>query len=340
MPKKRKSKSLRYYLRIAGLTAGTLLIATACYAGYIYLKANEAIHRIAAPADAMNMKTDASNEAQKEIRPFIVLLAGVDSRAGSGGTQNTDVLMLVSINPLTHSASMVSLPRDLLLKPKILPDRKANYYFAYYYAKDKASAISNTKQFFSDLFKLPIDYMAVVNFDALRQMVDAVGGLEIDVDMDMKYVDNVDGTRIDLKKGLQKLNGQQVLDFVRYRKSNRGTQESSDFARNDRQKQVIKHIAGKLGAFQGMSQWGKILDIIGENVKTDVPETVLRQWIFNFNSIKPEQIQSLNMNASWKSPYVYIKQEDLIQALATLRADVGLKAENQHKLGDVVGVEK
>ncbi|MBB6670725.1 LCP family protein [Cohnella nanjingensis] len=326
---------------IVGLAAGTLFLAAAAYAGHIYWKANSTLHRIAAPAPTGTegaANRGAPDEDPTDIKPFLLLLAGLDSRAGSGGTLNTDVLMLVSVNPQNHSASMVSLPRDLLLKPPHLPDRKANFYYAYYSAKDKASAIPNTKRFFSDLFQLPIDYMAVVDFDALRQVVEAVGGLEIDVDMDMKYVDNADGTRIDLRKGLQKLNGQQVLDFVRYRKSNQGTQESSDFARNDRQQQVIKQIVEKLGAFQGMSQWSRILDIIGDNVKTDVPETVQRQWLFHFNTVKPAQIHSLNLNAVWKSPYVYIEKEDLMQALAALQEEAGVSSVHRRDIGNVVGV--
>lgn len=226
---------------------------------------------------------------------MIFLLAGVDSRDGGGGVMNTDVLMLVSFNPDTKSTSFLSLPRDLLLKPKSLPSRKANYYYAYHYIKDKTEAIPNTKEFFSNLLGLPIDHMVVVNFDVLQETVDLLGGLTIDVDMDMKYTDTADGTHIDLKKGLQKLDGQQVLDFVRYRKSNQGTAESSDFQRNDRQQQVIKQILDKLGNFQGVSQWGNILDIIGENVKTDIPQADLQQWLFNF----------LNLNQSILIPYMW-----------------------------------
>jgi LCP family protein required for cell wall assembly len=245
---------------------------------------------------------------------------------------NTDLLMLVSFNPQTHSASLLSLPRDLLLKPKSLPSRKANYYYAYYYIKDRSTVIPNTKRFFGDLLGLPIDHMVVVNFDAIRQTVDALGGLIIDVDMDMKYNDSADGTHIDLKKGLQTLNGKQVLDFVRYRKSNQGTQESSDFARNDRQQLVIKQIIEKLGAFQGISQWGKVLDIIGENVKSDIPERDLQQWVFNFPTVKPDHIRSLNVESRWKSPYVYVNKEDLQHALAALRDEAGVSSESQLNL--------
>lgn len=338
MTKKRKPKAFRLAIWIVCCAAAALLLGSAAYVGRLYYKANETLHKIAAPPDAAAVKPAGGlADDGHGLDPFLLLLAGLDSRAGSGGTLNTDVLMLISVNPATRSASIVSLPRDLLLKPPGLPDRKANYYYAYFYNKDKQTAIPRTKQFFSDLLKLPIDYMALVDFDALRQVVDAVGGLEIDVDMDMKYVDHADGTRIDLRKGLQKLDGQQALDFVRYRKSNQGTGESSDFERNERQQQVIKQIVGKLGAFQGVSQWGRILDIIGDNVTSDIPEKVLRGWIANFGRVKPDRIESLSLDAVWRSPYVYVDKSELTNALDALRREAG-HAEGVRPLGDVVGV--
>ncbi|WP_314588288.1 LCP family protein [Paenibacillus terrigena] len=343
MIRNHKSTLLRRTIWISALVLGTLLLVTAGYLGHLYYKADSAIERMAAPSDAMQEKDDQSHELvtnEKAIRPFLMLLAGIDNREGSGGTLNTDVLMFISYNPETRSASMMSLPRDLLMKPKDLPNRKANFYYAYYAIKDKDAAIANTKRFYRDMLGLPIDYMALVNFDALRQIVDTVGGLEIDVDMDMKYVDTADGTHIDLKKGLQKLDGQKTLDFVRYRKSNRGSQESSDFARGERQQQVIKQLTDKLSAFQGMAQWGKVLDIIGDNVKTDMPANELKQWLFNFPTYYPKMIRSLHVEADWKSPYVYAKEEDMRQALADLRAEVGDKEDSPIRLGDVMGLMK
>ncbi|AJS58680.1 LCP family protein [Paenibacillus sp. IHBB 10380] len=335
MSVKPKRKAIRKVMMIIYLVIIALILGAGIYMGYIYYKADAAIQRMAAPE---NLSDNPSGYVKKEsIQPMIFLLAGIDSREGGGGLMNTDVLMLVSFNPQNRSASLLSLPRDLLLKPKSLPSHKANYYYAYYYIRDRSEVIPNTKRFFGDLLGLPIDHMVVVNFDAIRHTVDALGGLIIDVDMDMKYSDSTDGTQIDLKKGLQTLNGKQVLDFVRYRKSNEGTQESSDFARNDRQQLVIKQIIEKLGAFQGISQWGKVLDIIGENVKSDIPEPNLQQWVFNFPIIKPDHIRSLHVESRWKSPYVYANKEDLQHALTALRNEADISSESPLYL-EAVGV--
>lgn len=328
---KRKRSTTRKILTIISLVIGTIILGIGAYVGYLYQKADTAIERMAAPVTAQPV-IPPTTETKVSVEPMIFLLAGLDSRDGGDGVMNTDVLMLVSFNPQTRSTSLLSLPRDLLLKPKSLPSRKANYYYAYHYIKNKSEVIPNTKEFFSDLLGLPIDHMVVVNFDVLRQTVDLLGGLTIDVDMDMKYTDNADGTHIDLKKGLQKLDGKHVLDFVRYRKSNQGTGESSDFERNDRQQQVIKQILDKLGAFQGVSQWGKVLDIIGDNVKTDIPEADLQQWVYSFPKIKPDHIQSLQVESRWKSPYVYLDKEELKQALTTLRDEAGVSSQSPFHL--------
>lgn len=339
MSNKRKWTTTRKILTSIGLVLGGTIIGVGVYAGYLYKKTDDAIQRMAAP---VTVQPTAAPEEKKEsvsVEPMIFLLAGVDSRDGGGGVMNTDVLMLVSFNPDTKSTSFLSLPRDLLLKPKSLPSRKANYYYAYHYIKDKTEAIPNTKEFFSNLLGLPIDHMVVVNFDVLQETVDLLGGLTIDVDMDMKYTDTADGTHIDLKKGLQKLDGKQVLDFVRYRKSNQGTAESSDFQRNDRQQQVIKQILDKLGNFQGVSQWGNVLDIIGDNVKTDIPQADLQQWLLNFPKLKPDHINSLHVESLWKSPYVYVNKEDLEQALTTLSTEAGVSSESSLHLENIGTVD-
>ncbi|MBB6675340.1 LCP family protein [Cohnella nanjingensis] len=344
----KNKKWLRKTLIRASITLGALILAVGGYAGYLYYKADDAIGKMSShepAATATPTAPAATNEGgaepvkQDEYRPHTFLLAGIDHRVGSGGSLNTDVLMLGSINPGTHSASLVSLPRDLQLKPKTLSAHKANYYYAYFYNKDKETALTETKAFYSELFDFPIDYMVLINFDGLRKLVDAVGGLDIDVDMDMRYKDSADGTDINLKKGLQHLDGKKVLDFVRYRKSNEGTQQSSDIARNTRQQQVIKELTDQLATFQGMTQWGKVLDLLGDNVKTDIPESEMRQWIYGFNKVKPNTIDMIPLESRWESPYIYVKEDDLKQALASLRTEVGLTHTGNLKLADVVGVD-
>lgn len=339
----------RKALMIVCIALGAIVLCFGALAGVFAYKANNTIHKIAAQepssssssaspsASSPEVTASGSDAPEESERPITFLLAGIDNREGSGGTLNTDVLMLASLNPKTHSASLLSLPRDLQVKPKTLSAHKANYYYAYFYNQDKETALTATKQFYSDLLQFPIDHMILINFDGLRKLVDALGGVTVDVDMDMKYRDTADGTDIDLKKGVQKLDGKQTLDFVRYRKSNEGTQESSDIARNGRQQQVLSQVADKLASFQGMTQWYHVLDILGDNVKTDIPENDLKDWMLNYKTMKPNQIQMLPLETRWDSPYIYANKDNLEQALNTLRTEAELPPSDMSDLEDVIG---
>lgn len=331
----------------AGAFAGALLIGAALYAGSLIYKADQAIGQIAAPPPSGTENGTSGGEhttdREQAGKPFSMMIAGVDHRAGSGGSMNADVMMLVALNPGSRTATVLSLPRDMQLKPGNISAQKANYYYAYYYNKDRDTAISNTRTFFSDLLQVPIDYMAVVDFDGFRQLVDALGGLQIDVDMDMRYIDNFDGTNINLKKGPQTLTGKETLDFVRYRKSNQGTAESSDLARNERQHQVLSQLLNKLTSFSGIAQWGDVLDIGGKSLKTDVPEATIREWISSFRKLKPDQIDFVSVDGRWESPYIVPDEEELKAALHALRVTLELPEERlkeaeEYRISQVVRV--
>jgi LCP family protein required for cell wall assembly len=334
--KKKKSKRQIIVIVISSILA-IIIIGVCSFTGYMYLKADAAITKIAAPKSitkpestlnpsSVSVEDKPIVEARK-ANAFSFVLAGVDNREGSGGTMNTDVLMFGSLNMDTKLSTLVSIPRDVQLKPAELESRKINYYYAHYYAEDKDTAISNTKSFFSDLLDLPLDYMIVIDFEGLREIVDALGGLDIDVDMDMRYVDTADGTNINLKKGLQHLSGKQALDFVRYRKSNMGTDESSDIARNERQQQVLSGMLNEMTSLGGITQWGNILDIIGNHVKTDIPADQLRSWILHFRDMKPQEIRTMPLTSRWEYPYIYLLENDVTAAFDTLRTQVGLSSD-------------
>jgi|GEM_PF-252924 len=320
-PKKKMSRTAKT------LWTGALCVVAGVgiYVGYLYNKADAALEAMSAPPVKV-VNTGLTEEApEEENRPLTFLLTGVDNREGSGGSMNTDVIMIAAWNPKDKAATLVSIPRDAQLKPKKLGSHKANYYYAYFYNKDRDTAIENTKMFYSELLGLPIDHMAVINFDGFRQVVDRLGGLEIEVDMDMRYVDNFDGTNINLKKGLQKLDGKQTLDFLRYRKSNRGTAESSDFERNARQQLVLEKLIAKMASVSGAFKLGDLLTIAGNSVKTDIPADTLKDWLFSIRELKPEHIEMITMEGVWESPYVVIDDAEWDRVESALKARLGLE---------------
>ncbi|TVY06705.1 LCP family protein [Paenibacillus cremeus] len=340
MVRSRRKPKRRKVLQTALLCLSLLGVGAAGFSGYLVYKANHALNQMSLGAPG-SLEPGASGDGASPIpsssqpgqewRPMTFLLTGLDNREGSDGSMNTDVLMLATLNPKTSSATIVSIPRDVELKPKELglSPHKINYFYAYYYNQNQVTALSKTKALFSQMFDLPIDYMVMIDFNGFREVVDELGGLELDVDMDMKYVDDEDGTNINLKKGQQKLSGKQTLDFLRYRKSNRGTEESSDLERNMRQQQVLSKLIDKLTSFSGVSQWGGVLDIAGRNVKTDIPSDQLRTFVLSLQKLKPATMEFIHLDGEWESPYIVPKESDLRQAIAALKArreDGGVQA--------------
>ncbi|WP_025704920.1 LCP family protein [Paenibacillus graminis] len=346
--KRRKAKRGKVRTRKTLLTLsavlGTCLIVGAVYAGTLYYKAERALDRISASGSAPGETAGpaspvptasaaaAAVDAEKESKPLTFLLAGVDNRSGSGGTLNTDVLMPVVYEPVSKKLSILSIPRDMKIASTEIGTHKANYYYAYYYAHNKDEDLSKTREFYGDILQMDFDHMILVNFEAFSSIVDELGGLDIDVPMNMRYVDNADGTNINLKKGRQHLSGKEVLDFVRYRKSNRGTPESSDFSRNERQQEVLNLILDKLDSVSGIAKWGNIIDILGDNIRTDIGKDQLRSWILNYPSMKPAASELITLESNWKSPYVYANKEDLLVKLQKLREPLALPALDTRKL--------
>jgi LCP family protein required for cell wall assembly len=305
----------RTVLKIALACTVAVTATVGIYVYSLYDKTTVALEKIGTPEVV-------PVEESAKVKPLTLLLMGVDYRPELGSL-NSDVLMVVTLNPDNDSATLVSLPRDLQMEPKGLPSRKANYYYPYFNNQDKSSAFAETKKVFSDFMGVPIDYMLTVDFDGFRQVVDLMGGLTLEVDMDMRYVDDEDGTDINLKKGIAKLNGKQTLDFVRYRKSNRNTAESSDLARNQRQQQVLDELLNSLKSAGGIAKLGQIIETVGNHLKTDVPSTQLRDLMTTYYNISPSNVNYIHLDGAWESPYVVVKDEDIEQARTALRLQLG-----------------
>lgn len=313
---KRTGQPKRKSLRILKGFVGILLLAcllTVGYGSYLYFyKVDDLLD---------NIGTDEvvpSGMSAKE-KPLSFLLLGMDSRPDFPSL-NTDVIMVAVVNPSSHSAAVVSIPRDTYMKASQgLKANKANAFYPNLMVSSKNTANDKIKKVFGSALGITIDYVATINFQGFKDVVDAVGGITVDVDMDMRYQDNADGTKINLKKGVQKLDGKKALDFVRYRKSNNNeTAESSDLERNARQQLVVAEVLDKLKSPTGLLKAGDILDAVGGNVTTDIPSTQLKDMIRTYIGISKDNIDYIHLEGQWKSPYVNIAEEDWQRARSAL----------------------
>jgi cell envelope-related function transcriptional attenuator common domain len=160
-----------------------------------------------------------------------VLVLGVDER--SGDTGRSDTMFAVTVDTNSHEAALLSVPRDTRVKIPGHGWDKINH--AYAFGREKLS-----QQAAEGLLGIPFDYYAVINFAAFEKIVDAVGGVDIDVEKRMYYRDPYDDLVIDLKAGPQHMDGRTAIQYVRYR------DEGGDIGRIQRQQKFIKAMLARV----------------------------------------------------------------------------------------------
>lgn len=324
-PKKQKPRKKRSILKTFFMLLFALLLIAAAALAYIVFKADDALDQIGVNNNTVDIP---AGESVKE-KSFAMVLMGLDSRSHGGGL-NTDVMMVAVFNPKTKSATVVSIPRDSRINVEDYKARKANRFYADFYRNalneglEKEAAYADAKQevrtVMSRLFDIDIKYTGVINFQGFADVVDALGGVEVNVDMRMKYKDSQDGTNIDLQKGVQVLSGEKTLDFVRYRQSNDGKNMSSDFDRNRRQSEVMGALADKLKSIGGAAKIGSVIEAVGNNLTIDMPSKEIKGMMTTYLGINRDDITFIPLEGNWKSPYVYLNEAKLDEVRAALQA--------------------
>ncbi|WP_027091100.1 LCP family protein [Cohnella thermotolerans] len=324
-PGRRPRRALKFFFSFLAI----IILVLAGYAVYLWKQADNALSNVALPGG--NAQPIPSSE-RAQVKPLAMLLLGMDYRKQTG-SMNTDVVMVIAMNPKSNTATVVSVPRDTDPELPGYKEQKINQFYAGFHRtattkenlKDEAAdayARDKTREMIGKLFDIPINYTAVLNFQGFADVVDALGGIDVYVDQDMRYVDTADGTDINLKKGDQHLDGKNALDFVRYRKSNRGTAASSDFDRNDRQSRVLGAIVDKMKSVGGITKLAGVIGAVGDNLRTDIPKTQIENMLKTYYDINRSDIRFIPLEGKWKSPYVYLDQEKLEEAKKALAEEL------------------
>ena len=302
------------------------IIGVGLYAGYLFYTADQVI-------DATGTTQDVAPEKSAKVKSITMLLLGTDYRPETG-THLSDVMMVISMNPETKSATVVSLPRDTKLELDGYKTNKINAFYPNFLAAEKKSGISaeqEMKKMMSKFFDITIDYVTVLNFQGFRDVVDSLGGVNVNVDADMCYRDRADGTDINLKQGPQHLNGEEALGFVRYRKSNckPKTKASDDFDRNRRQNEVLHSLIDQAKSLNGVMGAGKVIESVGKNMETDLESQQMKNMLQAYWNLSKENVDFMPITGNWKSPYVYLNESELEAAKQALRNELaGTKTES------------
>lgn len=267
----------------------------------------------------------------KKALSFVIV--GVDTRKNIG-MLNTDVLVVAVANPETQKLTMVSLPRDTRVEMPGYPGyHKVNEVFALGEnirrdAENKGKPVTENgmtllKKTLEGMLGIPIEHYVQLDFEGFTAVIDNLGGIKVDVDRDLVYELPQEGVYRNLKKGLQVLNGEQALGFVRHRLDKRGeAYNSSDFDRNRRQQQVIRAVVDKVVSIDGISKLTTVLDTFGKHIRTDLSAEQIKGLALDFATISSEKMVSLDNGAVWKSPYSMWPQKNMQDVRNTLKAEM------------------
>lgn len=241
-PKKKYVKKKNYNRLIALIIILVALIGGLIY--YLYTNDNED----AAPT----VTTQQSNAIN-------IMIMGVDRRADDVG--RSDTLMVLTYNPADKKASLLSLPRDTRVHIEKNDYDKINHAYAY-------GGHELTKKTVEAFLNVPVDYYVMIDVHAFEKIIDAVGGVDIDVEKRMYYEDPWDddgGLVIDLYPGKQHMDGKTAIQYVRYRDG------EGDIGRITRQQKFIKAFMSQIISPSILPKLPEIIQNISSAIQTDMP---------------------------------------------------------------------
>jgi polyisoprenyl-teichoic acid--peptidoglycan teichoic acid transferase len=174
-------------------------------------------------------------------------------RPDADGT-NTDTILYVQV--VNDRVTIIAIPRDVYLDQWQAPINAMYYY----------QGADGLRQTVEDILGLPVDYHVIINLDIFKGLVDALGGVEVTVPFDMRYVDMAGGLDINLRQGPQVLDGKGAADFVRFRQTARG-----DFDRLDRVKTLAYAVLARVRDLnvRAVTRLPDLLDTFFSDVETN-----------------------------------------------------------------------
>jgi len=284
-----------------------LVIGSGLYFGYKGYMTGKGIGLNLSPSDLIGKQKEPELKKDSTGVYTNILIVGIDTRTKLK-TFNTDVIIVASYNHKTKDVVMISIPRDFCTKvnPSKTSYGKINSAYSIYEAKEKGSGLEGLKGIVEEITGMEIQYYTMINFNGFVELVDAVGGLYINVEnsfTDYKYpAETGYGTQtISFKAGPQLMDGDTALKYARSRQSQQNG-EGSDYARAKRQHKVIDAFIKKLLSTETLLNPNKVMSLltsIQDNIK--VSEFTIDDIQAGVNILK-----SLSSENSTSSTYSFV----------------------------------
>lgn len=338
---KQKKKLLKTFLISIGVTFA--LCAVLVIAGIIIYNSTIASEATSQVVTELTEEEKIFEEEKKEVGELNKTIAvfGVDK-----DEIRTDVIFVVNFNTATNKVKVVSVPRDTKVTWTDKQKRSYSQLTGYSINVSKINEmaaygrinqnIGNIRDFTIDelenILKVNIDSYVVINLEAFREIVDAVGGVDLYVPQRMYYVDNYQGLYIDLQEGMQHLDGDEAEQLVRFRQYPLG-----DAARVEVQQTFLKAFAEKVMSQSPASLAGMVTKLF-PYIKTDVKLGEVLDYLDLLNQFSLEGLNFYTVpgeGADYEGPSYYyideIKLEEMIKDvfLDTTTLEEELAAEDE-----------
>lgn len=228
-----------------------------------------------------------------------VLIMGMGGE-GHDGPYLTDTIILVSYDYAKNETSMVSIPRDMVVKTDNGMYKKVNSLYTIGESIKKGYGMQYEKEIIEKNIGIPIHYAITIDFYGFKEIVDALGG--VDVDVENSFVDNEYPTydhkvqTIKFTKGYEHMSGERALEFARSRHGyslDGKSMEGNDFARSKRQFKVINAIKDKILSFSTITnptKVAKLFKILNKYIKTDVETWEALRFVDVLKDIQKDKI--------------------------------------------------
>ncbi|MDQ1535453.1 MAG: polyisoprenyl-teichoic acid--peptidoglycan teichoic acid transferase, partial [Actinomycetota bacterium] len=250
--------------KVFGWILLALVIVVTGLAGGLYLYAHETLNAIA-PHSAAVKKSTKDLAVPAPSTAAVALVVGYDARAGTDGftakDSRSDTIMLIRADPQTDTLSMLSFPRDLQVP--IYCDPTTARTVDRINSAWSTCSVKGTLDTVEKLTGIPVNYLITVNFHGFKLLVNKLHGVYMQIDH--RYINTVGGpggfAKINLEPGYQKLDGEQALDFVRFRHTD------SDLYRLARQQLFLEALKDRFASSLSITKLPGIIGTLKHNVE-------------------------------------------------------------------------
>ncbi|RTK58110.1 transcriptional regulator [Enterococcus faecalis] len=276
--RRRKSRGKKIFLIILAVLI-VLVLAIVGVGAKLYLDFSHSIEKTYESVERTQGERTKPVDLDKQ-EPFSVLLMGIDTGdLGRVDQGRSDTMMVTTVSPEDKQTTIVSIPRDTYVD---IVGRDTKDKINHAYAFGEAAMAMDTVQKYVDI---PIDHYVSINMKGLKELVDAVGGIEVNNDLTFSQ----DG--YDFTIGKITLDGDQALSYSRMRYED----PNGDYGRQERQRKIVEGVAKKVLSLNGVSNYQSVLNALESNMKTDMSFDEMKKIALDyreaFGTIKQDQLQ-------------------------------------------------